>query len=144
MPVLPVRHFSKQDCGVVGLYNKSVAPSIMLFSSSISVLLLVTNTIWTYEKVRIFEHISKPLFPGNFISKITKCGLNAFIFWIVYENSVTAKTSYPFPDKRVFRCACMVKSSSTISIFFIKIPPWHPIILYQREFLNPYCRIAME
>ena len=71
----------------------------MLFSSSISVLLLVTNTIGISEKVRIPKHISKPLFPGSFISRITRCGAASFNCSIVWEKSVTANTSYPFPFK---------------------------------------------
>ena len=37
------------------------------------------------------EHISKPLFPGSFISRITRCGAASFNCSIVLEKSVTQK-----------------------------------------------------
>ena len=51
---------------------------MILFNSSMSVLLLVTNTMGISEKLRICEHISKPLFPGNFISNRNKWGGKRF------------------------------------------------------------------
>ena len=99
-----------------GFVIKASPPSIILFNSSISVLLLVTNTMGMSEKLRICEQISKPLFPGSFISKRTRWGEKVFTCSITFEKSVTVPTLYPLPAKRVFSCVCIVRSSSTINI----------------------------
>ncbi len=66
---------------------------MILFNSSMSVVLLVTNTMGISEKARIWEQISKPLFPGSRISKRTRCGFRVFTCSMVFEKSVTTAVS---------------------------------------------------
>ena len=58
--------------GLYGLVMKASPPSMMLFNSSMSLLLLVTNTMGTSETARIWLHSAKPPAPGSLISSSTR------------------------------------------------------------------------
>ena len=101
-----------------GFVIKASPPSMMLFSSSISVLQLVTKIIGTLEMLRILEQIEKPLSLGNLISSNMRWGSSALKVSVTFEKSFTETAVYPLPRKRVSISPCMTGSSSIISILY--------------------------
>ncbi len=80
----------KPDTAKKGYVINASPPSKILFSSSISVLLLVTNMMGRSEKARILEHSANPSSPGSRMSSSTRWGEKNFTCPITSEKSSTA------------------------------------------------------
>ena len=82
------------------------------------------------RQVRIPEHISKPLFPGSFISRITRCGAASFNCSIVLEKSVTAKDVYKRQHLLIYwtKQYCICKSILWDFRFFLCITFYLPCL----------------
>ena len=104
--------FASRIAVLYGFVINASPPSIILFSSSISVSQLVTKIMGTLENVRILEHKVKPFSPGSLMSSKIKCGFADFTSSIVVEKFLTATASYPFPFSKVCNSSCIIGSSS--------------------------------